>query len=224
MAHSSLIVADRGAVRTLTVSRPDRLNTLDGATMRALSEALTAACDADGVRVVVLTGAGPTACVADADIHEMNGLSAVQGRDVSLSVQRLMRQIERMPKPVIARFNGFALGGGLEWAMGCDLRIAADNARFGQPEISSGLNPGFGGSQRLLRLCGRAATPDLCLPGSPIDANHALLDAVHMGGECSLEAGLDHERAQFGLLFATDDMREGTRAFPQRRPAHVEGR
>jgi len=260
VSHSPIIVADRGAVRTLTVNRPDKLNALDGATLRALSEAFTAACEADSVRVVVLTGAGQKAFVAGADISEMNGLSAVQGRDFSLLGQRLMRQIERMPKPVMARINGFALGGGLELAMACHLRIAADSARLGQPEISLGLIPGFGGSQRLLRLCGRAATLELCLLGSPVDASRALhlglvnevvaadaldarvderadqlaraaplavralLDAVHVGGECSLEAGLDYESAQFGLLFATDDMREGTRAFLERRPAHFEGR
>lgn len=260
MSHSPIIVADRGAVRTLTVNRPDKLNALDGATLRALSEAFTAACEADSVRVVVLTGAGQKAFVAGADISEMNGLSAVQGRDFSLLGQRLMRQIERMPKPVMARINGFALGGGLELAMACHLRIAADSARLGLPEITLGLIPGFGGSQRLLRLCGRAATLELCLLGSPVDANRALhlglvnevvaadaldarvderadqlaraaplaaralLDAVHVGGECSLEAGLDYESAQFGLLFATDDMREGTRAFLERRPAHFEGR
>jgi enoyl-CoA hydratase len=142
-----------------------------------------------------------------------------------------MRQIERMPKPVIARVNGFALGGGLELAMACHLRIAADTAKVGQPEINLGLIPGFGGSQRLLRLCGRAATLELCLLGAPINAARALelgivnevvpadaldnrvqdvarqlarsaplalrglLDAVHVGGECSLEAGLEYESA-----------------------------
>ncbi|TGQ94009.1 enoyl-CoA hydratase, partial [Mesorhizobium sp. M4B.F.Ca.ET.203.01.1.1] len=95
----------------------------------------------------------------------MNTLSAVQGRDFSLLGQALMRQIERMPKPVIARVNGFALGGGLELAMACHLRIAADTAKVGQPEINLGLIPGFGSSQRLLRLCGRAATLELCLLG-----------------------------------------------------------
>jgi len=190
----------------------------------------------------------------------MNTLSAVQGRDFSLLGQGLMRQIERMPKPVIARVNGFALGGGLELALACHLRVAADSAKVGQPEINLGLIPGFGGSQRLLRLCGRAATLELCLLGAPIDAARALalgivnevvpaadldtrvqdiarqlarsaplalralLDAVHVGGECSLEAGLEYESAQFGLLFATEDMREGTGAFLQRRPPAFQNR
>lgn len=253
-------VADRGAIRTITVQRPEKLNALNGETLRALAAAFEDAAHDPAVRVVILTGAGPKSFVAGADISEMNALSAVEGRDFSLLGQRLMRQIERMPKPVIARVNGFALGGGLELAMACHLRIAADTARLGQPEINLGLIPGFGGSQRLLRLCGRAATLELCLLGTPIDAARALqlglvnevagadeldarvaghaerlanaaplalralLDAVHVGGECSLESGLEYESAQFGLLFATQDMREGTGAFLERRAAVFQNR
>ncbi|KAF1016441.1 MAG: Short-chain-enoyl-CoA hydratase [Stenotrophomonas maltophilia] len=253
-------VSDDGAIRTITVQRPDKLNTLNAVTLQALDTAFSEAAAAPGVRVVVLTGAGPKAFVAGADIAEMNTLSAVQGRDFSLLGQALMRRIERMPKPVIARINGFALGGGLELAMACHLRVAADTAKVGQPEINLGLIPGFGGSQRLLRLCGRAATLELCLLGAPVNAERALqlgivnevvpadaldagvgdiaqqlarsaplalrglLDAVHVGGECSLEAGLEYESAQFGLLFATEDMREGTSAFLQRRPATFQNR
>ena len=259
-ADHPVAVTDDGTIRTVTVQRPEKLNALNGATLRALAEAFSAAAADPDVRVVVLTGAGPKAFVAGADIAEMNSLSAVQGRDFSLLGQALMRQIERMPKPVVARVNGFALGGGLELAMACHLRIAADTAKVGQPEINLGLIPGFGGSQRLLRLCGRAATLELCLLGAPIDAARALelgivnqvvpadqlddrvqdvarqlarsaplalrglLDAVHVGGECSLEAGLEYESAQFGLLFATEDMREGTSAFLQRRPPAFQNR
>ena len=253
MADALIAVADDGAIRTVTVQRPDKLNALNAATLQALADAFSDAAADPEVRVMILTGAGPKAFVAGADIAEMNTLSAVQGRDFSLLGQALMRQIERMPKPVIARVNGFALGGGLELAMACHLRIAADTAKVGQPEINLGLIPGFGGSQRLLRLCGRAAALELCLLGAPINAARALelgivnevvpadaldnrvqdvarqlarsaplalrglLDAVHVGGECSLEAGLEYESAQFGLLFATEDMREGTSAFLEKR-------
>lgn len=255
-----VVVLDHGFIRTVTVQRPEKLNALNGETLRALAAAFEQAAQDPAVRVVILTGAGPKAFVAGADISEMNTLSAVEGRDFSLLGQRLMRQIERMPKPVIARVNGFALGGGLELAMACHLRIAADTARLGQPEITLGLIPGFGGSQRLLRLCGRAAALELCLLGTPIDAARALqlglvnevasaddldarvaglaerlanaaplavralLDAVHVGGECSLESGLEYESAQFGLLFATQDMREGTSAFLERRAALFQNR
>lgn len=259
MTDNVVLVEDRQAaggpqaIRVVTVNRPDKLNALDRHTLEALDRAFAEAADAAQVRVVVLTGAGPKAFVAGADIAEMAGLSAIQGRDFGLLGQRLMRRIERMPKPVIAAINGFALGGGLELAMACHLRVAADGARVGQPEINLGLIPGFGGTQRLLRLGGRAAALELCLLGEPIDAARALqlglvnrvvpaaqlheqvlqlagrlaeaaplalrgiLDAVVSGGECALEEGLQFETAQFALMFATEDMREGTRAFLERR-------
>ena len=260
MADAPLTVADDGAIRWITVNRPDKLNALNRETLEALDSAFLAAAQQESVRVVVLTGAGPKAFVAGADIAEMNGLTPVQGRDFSLLGQAVMRRIERLPKPVIARINGFALGGGLELAMACHLRVAADTARVGQPEINLGLIPGFGGSQRLLRLCGRAATLELLLLGAPVSAARALqlgivnevvaadaldarvgelatqlarsaplalrgiLDAVHVGGECTLADGLEYESAQFGLMFATEDMREGTSAFLARRPPVFQNR
>lgn len=260
MADAPLTVVDDGAIRWITVNRPDKLNALNRETLEALDSAFLAAGQEESVRVVVLTGAGPKAFVAGADIAEMNGLTPVQGRDFSLLGQGVMRRIERLPKPVIARINGFALGGGLELAMACHLRVAADSARVGQPEINLGLIPGFGGSQRLLRLCGRAATLELLLLGAPITAARALqlgivnevvaadaldarvnelstqlarsaplalrgiLDAVHVGGECTLADGLEYESAQFGLMFATEDMREGTSAFLARRPPVFQNR
>ena len=174
MSFTPLIVADDGAVRRITINRPDKLNALDATVIDELMHAFDAAADAGDVRVVVLTGSGSKAFVAGADISEMNTLTPVQGRDFSLRGTRMMRRIERMPKPVIAMVNGFALGGGLELAMSCHLRIAADSAKVGQPEINLGLIPGFGGTQRLLRLAGRAATLELCLTGTPVDAARAL--------------------------------------------------
>ncbi len=255
-----LIDTPADGVRLVTVNRPDKLNALDTATLDALRAAFDAAAADPAVRVVVLTGAGGKAFVAGADIGEMNGLSPVEGRDFSLRGQRMMRGVERMPKPVIAAINGFALGGGLELAMCCHLRIAADSAKLGQPEINLGLIPGFGGSQRLLRLAGRAATLELCLGGAPIGAERArelgivnrvvpaaelmaetmklatqlataaplalraLLDCVNIGGECGIEEGLEYESAQFGLVFSTEDMREGTQAFLERRKPQFTGR
>ena len=260
MADALISIMDDAAVRTVTVNRPDKLNALNRATLEALDTAFSEAAADPAVRVVVLTGAGPKAFVAGADIAEMNGLSAVQGRDFSLLGQGLMRRIERMPKPVIGKINGFALGGGLELAMACHLRVAAETAKVGQPEVNLGLMPGFGGSQRLLRLCGRAAALELCLLGTPITATRAaqlgiinevvpaaeldarvqtlasqlasaaplalrgILDAIHIGGECPLGEGLEYESAQFGLMFATEDMREGTNAFLARRPPVFQNR
>ncbi|WP_146910210.1 enoyl-CoA hydratase/isomerase family protein [Arenimonas daejeonensis] len=173
MAFSNLLVEDSGAIRRITLNRPDKLNALNHATLTELHAAFEAAgTDAD-IRVVVLTGAGPKAFVAGADIAEMSGLSPVQARDFSRHGQRLMSRIEQLGKPVLAMVNGFALGGGLELAMACHLRIAADTAKLGQPEVNLGLIPGFGGSQRLLRLVGRGAALELCLLGAPIDATRA---------------------------------------------------
>ncbi len=259
MTESPLLLTDRGAVRTIAVNRPDKLNALDAATLDALHAAFDLAAQDPGVRAVVLTGTGPKAFVAGADIAQMSGLSAVEGRDFSLRGQRMMRRVEKMPKPVIAMVNGFALGGGLELAMCCHLRIAADTAKVGQPEINLGLIPGFGGTQRLIRLAGRAAALELCLTGAPIDAARALqlgivnrvvpaaeleaetmklaeqlanaaplalrgmIDCVNVGAECGLEEGLEYESAQFGLIFSSEDMREGTRAFLEKRKPTFKG-
>lgn len=253
-------VEGHGVVRRIVIDRPERLNALNAETLDALLATFEAAESDPNVRVVVLTGSGPKAFVAGADIAEMSGLSPTQARDFSLRGTRMMRRMETMPKPVIAMINGFALGGGLELAMACHLRIAADTAKVGQPEINLGLIPGFGGTQRLLRLAGRAATLELCLLGAPIDAARAhalgivnrvvpaadleaetmklagqlaasaplalrgMLDCINVGGECGLEEGLEYESAQFGLIFSTEDMREGTQAFLQRRKPGFTGR
>jgi enoyl-CoA hydratase len=260
MSDTPVAISDQGPIRRITVNRPEKLNALNAATLDALSEAFEQAANEATVRVVVLTGAGQKAFVAGADIAEMADLRPTEGRDFSLRGQRLMRRIETLPKPVIGMINGFALGGGLELAMACHLRVAADSAKIGQPEVNLGLIPGFGGSQRLLRLAGRAAALELCLLGASITAERAfqlgivnkvvsaaelenetqklaeqlasaaplalrgMLDIINVGGECGIEEGLQYESAQFGLMFATDDMREGTRAFLERRKPEFAGR
>ena len=174
MSFTQLIVADDGAVRRITVNRADKLNALDATVIDELTRAFDAAAVDEAVRVVVLTGAGPKAFVAGADIAAMSTLGVVESREFSLRGQRLMSRIERLGKPVIAMVNGFALGGGLELAMACHLRIAADTAKVGQPEVGLGLIPGFGGTQRLQRLCGRGPALELRLLGAPVDAARAL--------------------------------------------------
>jgi enoyl-CoA hydratase len=173
MAFRTLLSADRGAVRTLTINRPDKLNALNRETVNELAIAFEQARHDAAVRVVVLAGAGEKAFVAGADIGELNSLSPLQAQAFSRAGQHMMRAIERFPKPVIARIQGFALGGGMELAMSCHLRIAADKAKFGQPEINLGIIPGFGGTQRLARLAGRGAALELCLLGHQIDAARA---------------------------------------------------
>ena len=259
MSFRNLLVADDGAVRTVTINRPDKLNALNREVLSELRIAFGQAAADDAVRVVILTGAGEKAFVAGADISEMSGLTPVQLRDFSRHGQALMTAIERLGKPVIAAINGFALGGGFELAMACQLRIASDTARIGQPEVKLGLIPGFGGTQRLLRLAGRGAALELCLVGDPIDATRAfqlglvnrvvaaadldaeaitlasklaalapqalrgVIDAIAHGGESSLDQGLDYETQLFAVLASTDDMREGTRAFLEKRQASFVG-
>ena len=260
MPFRNLLIDDRGAVRVITLNRPDKLNALNRDSIAELHVAFDEAASAASVRVVVLTGAGAKAFVAGADISEMEGLSPVQARDFSRFGQKLMVRIEQLGKPVIAMINGFALGGGLELAMACHLRIAADTAKLGQPEVNLGLIPGFGGSQRLLRLVGRGPALELCLCGQPIDAQRGLalniltrvvapaelegetmklaeqlamaapqalrgiLDAIVIGGEAGLEAGLEYETQAFALAFSTEDMKEGTSAFLARRKPQFSGR
>jgi enoyl-CoA hydratase len=173
MAYRNLEIANRGAVRVITVNRPDKLNALNRDTLNELTLAFTQAAQDDAVRAVVLTGAGEKAFVAGADIAEMNGYTPVQAQSFSRTGQRLMSTIERLGKPVIARIQGFALGGGMELAMACHLRVASEKAKFGQPEINLGLIPGFGGTQRLVRLAGRSEALELGRTGAPIGAQRA---------------------------------------------------
>ncbi|MFC5525279.1 enoyl-CoA hydratase/isomerase family protein [Rhodanobacter ginsengisoli] len=260
MAYRNLEISNRGAVRTIVVNRPDKLNALNRDTLNELTLAFAQAAQDDAVRAVVLTGAGEKAFVAGADIAEMNGYTPVQAQGFSRTGQRLMSSIERLGKPVVARIQGFALGGGMELAMACHLRVASEKAKFGQPEINLGLIPGFGGTQRLLRLAGRAAALELCLTGATIPAQRAyelgivnrvvasdalddavntladqlaaaaplaaagILDAVLQGGETALDQGLEFETQGFALAFSTEDMREGTTAFLEKRKAEFNGR
>ncbi|MDE2155387.1 MAG: enoyl-CoA hydratase/isomerase family protein [Xanthomonadaceae bacterium] len=259
MAYRNLQIGNRGAIRTIIIDRPDKLNALDRDTINELAIAFAQAAQDDAVRVVVLSGAGEKAFVAGADIAEMHGYTPVQAQAFSRAGQRLMSAIERLGKPVIARIQGFALGGGMELAMACHLRVASAKAKFGQPEINLGLIPGFGGTQRLQRLAGRGAALELCLTGTVIGAQRAfelglvtrlappetldetvdaladqlaaaaplaaagILDAVLGGGETAIDQGLEFETQAFALAFSTEDMREGTTAFLEKRKAEFKG-
>lgn len=260
MDFRTLLTEDRGAVRLITLNRPDKLNALNRETIAELHQAFADAASDDGVRVVILRGAGGKAFVAGADISELAQMSPLQARDFSRFGQQLMSRVENLGKPVIGEIAGFCLGGGMELAMGCHLRVASSKAKFGQPEVNLGLIPGFGGTQRLLRLVGRNATLGLCLTGQQIDAQRAyqlgivysvvepeqleaetmklaehlaalapqalrgVLDAVLTGGESALPVGLDYETQVFAVAFASEDAREGTSAFLQRRKPEFCGR
>ncbi len=183
MADEVLLKETDGAILNLTINRPDKLNALNADVIRALDEAVEAAAGDDAVRVIVLRGAGDKAFVAGADITEFNDYRPADAARMSARGQRLFRRIETLGKPVIAVLDGFALGGGLELAMACTLRVASTNARLGQPEINLGLIPGYGGTQRLSRLAGRGVALDLCLTGDPVDAERArqlgIVNRVH---------------------------------------------
>ena len=244
----------------VTINRPDKLNALNRATLEALDKALERAFTSEKVSVVVITGAGPKAFVAGADISEIAGLDAISGRAFAQYGQGIYARIEASPKPVVAAVNGFALGGGCELAMACHLRVASENARFGQPEVKLGIIPGYGGTQRLARLVGRGAALELLLTGAMIDAKRAFelnlvnvvvgegealkkalelggaiaaqgplalkacLEAVRSGLDMPIEEGCYLEATLFGLCCASEDMKEGTSAFLEKRKPRFTGK
>jgi enoyl-CoA hydratase len=256
----NLIVEREGGVAVVTVNRPKLLNALNSQTLDELRRTMLAfQRDAD-VRAVVITGAGEKAFMAGADINELAVLTPVDGRSYALRGQHVLNLIEHLGKPVIAAINGYAVGGGCELAMACTLRIAADTARLGQPEINLGIIPGYGGSQRLARLVGSGRALELLLTGDQIPAAEALriglvnrvvpaaelmsevralasklaskapvavryiLDAVSRGMQMSLGEAQALEASLFGLVASTDDMREGTSAFLQKRQPEFKGK
>lgn len=173
MPNDNLTIERDGAVAVLTVTRPAVLNALNNETIAELENAVSALTADDGVRVAVLTGAGDKAFIAGADIRELAVLDPVAAQALAERGHALCRAIERMGKPAIAAINGYALGGGCELAMACTLRLAAETAKLGQPEIGLGLLPGYGGTQRLPRLVGAGRALEIMLTGSPIDAQEA---------------------------------------------------
>ena len=257
----TLIVERSGPVAVVTLNRPDVLNALNLQMLRELSETVASFDADDGLRAVILTGAGAKAFAAGADIAELNALGGARaGEEQARRGQALTVSFERLRVPVIAAVNGFALGGGCELAMACDIRIAASGARFGQPEVNLGILPGYGGTQRLTRLVGEGWAMYLCLSGEMIDAQEALriglvqkvtapeglLEEAHRiasaiaakgplavaaakraivdGASLSLADGLSLEAFRFGAAVATEDFREGSQAFLEKRKPNFSGR
>ncbi len=173
MSYKNLTVERDGLAAVVTINRPDALNALDVETMTEIGEAMAELAEDDGVAAVVVTGAGK-AFVAGADIAELSKMGGMEARKASQLGQKTFLAIENLPKPVIAAINGFALGGGLELAMACDIRIASTKAKLGQPEVKLGVTPGFAGTQRLPRLVGFGRAKEMLLVGEPIDAETAL--------------------------------------------------
>jgi len=260
MAFDTLLLERDGAVAIVTVNRPQVLNALNTQTIDDLRRAILDLKSDDSVRAVVLTGAGEKAFVAGADINELAVQTPTGGREHALTGQHVFDLVENMGKPVIAAINGYALGGGCELAMACTLRLAADTAKLGQPEIALGLMPGYAGTQRLPRLVGKGRAMEIILTGTPITADEALriglvnrvcpaaelmaeskklaqqlakaapialcyiINAVNKGVEMPFAEACQYEATLFVLVAATDDMREGTAAFLQKRKAEFKGR
>jgi enoyl-CoA hydratase len=249
----SVSVDRRDAVAVVTIDRQDALNALDVETLTELRDRLRELASDDSTRAVVLTGAGDRAFVAGADIKYMAGLNADEAKEWGGLGHEAARLLEEMPKPTVAAINGFALGGGCELALGCDLRYASGRARLGQPEIDLGIVPGWGGTQRLARVCGLGVAKELILTGRQVDAeealriglvnaiadpvlDHALEIAQNLAAKSpgalavakrllNLSPGaLEREAAEFGDLFATEDAKEGLAAFAEKRAPRFVGR
>ena len=250
----------KGAIAYVTVNRPKVLNALNSPTWADLRVAFEDARDDAAVSGVILTGAGNKAFIAGADISELAHATAIEAERASRFGQEVLDLIENLGKPVIAAINGFALGGGCETAMACTIRITVDNARFGQPEVTLGLVPGGGGTQRLPRLVGKGRALQLILSGEMISAQEAYriglvneivpaadlitraeailnkigsnapvaikfaLEAANKGLETSQSEGLLLEASYFGLCAATEDKKEGTSAFLEKRAPRFRGR
>jgi len=173
MTFENLLYEVADGTATVTVNRPKALNALNAATLKELLDCFNAIAADGAVQVVILTGGGEKAFVAGADISEMQPLDAVTAREFAQLGHQLAAAVENLPKPVIAAVNGFALGGGCELSLCCDIRLASDNAKFGQPEVNLGVIPGFGGTQRLARLVGKGLASELVFTGEMIDAAEA---------------------------------------------------
>lgn len=175
MAYQNILITDADGIRTITINRPDQLNALNRATIAELDQALNEAAADKAVRVLILTGSGPKAFVAGADIKEFAHFGVDEGKALSADGHRMLfNHVEQLNKPVIAAVNGFALGGGLELAMSCHVRVASDNARMGLPETSLGVIPGYGGTQRLARLVGKGKAMEMIFTAGMIKADEAL--------------------------------------------------
>jgi enoyl-CoA hydratase/carnithine racemase len=260
MTFENLLIERDGAVAILTINRPTVLNALNTQTLDELRRALLELRHDETVRAVVLTGAGEKSFVAGADINELSVQSPTGGREHAIRGQHVLDLIEQMGKPVIAAINGYALGGGCELAMACTIRLAADTAKLGQPEVNLGIIPGYAGTQRLARIVGKGRALELLIGGDQITAQEAhrlglvnrvvpaaglmteakalaaawaakapiavryILEAVSKGSEMPFAQAQVFEATLFGLVSSTEDMREGTAAFLEKRKPAFKGR
>ena len=265
MSYSTLLVQMENGICTITINRPDKLNALNKEVFNDLDKAIDEVNNNPAIKTAIITGAGPKAFVAGADISEFGGLNREQAMALAKRGQDVFFKIENSRKPIVAAVNGFALGGGCELAMACHFRLCSENAKFGQPEVNLGLIPGYGGTQRLTQLVGKGKSMELQMTAHLIDANEALQlglvnhvttadtllqrtkdiltiiqskapiavgkviecvnvavvsDSAYTNGK----SGYDKEIEAFGDCFVTEDMKEGTSAFLEKRKAEFKGR
>jgi enoyl-CoA hydratase len=253
MNYQNLLIEKKDNIAIVKVNRPDKLNALNSQTMSEFKYAFTELKSDSETFVVIITGSGEKAFVAGADISELHKLDVITGKTFAENGQDIFNMIENLDKPVIAAVNGFALGGGCELALACHIRVASENAKFGQPEVNLGIIPGYGGTQRLTRLINSGRAMEYILTGDMIDANEALrlglvnkvypqaelmtmalemakkivskgqqairlsVKAVNMVDEVSGKEGLNYEASLFSLACGTEDFKEGTKAFLEKR-------
>ncbi len=259
MTYNNILYTVEQQICIITINRPDKLNALNKETIAEVGQAIAAAQQDDQVRGVILTGAGSKAFIAGADIAEFSSFNLAQGMELSAHGHHVFNSVEHCRKPVIAAVNGFALGGGCELAMACHMRVAAENAKFGQPEVKLGLIPGYGGTQRLPQLIGKGKAMELLMSADMIDANEAyrlglvnyVVPADQLMDKCreilnkiaaqapvavaeivrTVNAFYDKEKdgfkeevERFGACFTTEDFKEGTDAFLNKRKAAFTGK
>jgi len=258
MAYENIITTAESGIGVITINRPTKLNALNKATIVELSEAFNAFDDDKSVRAIIVTGGGEKAFVAGADIAEFSEFNVEEGEQLAALGQKLLFDfVHNLDTPVIAAVNGFALGGGLELAMAAHFRVASDNAKMGLPEVSLGVIPGYGGTQRLPQLVGKGRAMEMIMTAGMITAQEALSYGLvnHVVSQAELldfckaiagkiiknspvaiskaikainasytTSGFDVEIAAFGESFGTEDFKEGTTAFLEKRKAEFPGK
>ena len=259
MTFDNILTASEGGIFTITINRPDKLNALNHRTIQEIGLAIRLANDDASVRGIIITGSGEKAFAAGADISEFADFNRHEAEKLSRDGNDVFTSIEHSPKPIIAAVNGFALGGGCELAMACHMRIASDNARFGQPEVNLGVTPGYAGTQRLVQLIGKGKALEFLMTADMIPAAEALhlglvnhvvpqadlmnksremLGKIATKGPLAIAAvircvnsyfafdqdGFETEISEFSECFESDDFKEGTRAFLEKRRAEFTGK
>lgn len=257
--YSTLLTHVDNGILTITINRPDKLNALNKDVFTDLDNVVDEINNTTEIKSAIITGAGPKAFVAGADISEFGSLDKTAAMALAKRGQDIFAKIENSPKPIVAAVNGFALGGGCELAMACHFRVAAENAKFGQPEVNLGLIPGYGGTQRLVQLIGKGKAMELLMSAHMIDANEAkqlglvnyvttaetlldhtkkILEIINTKAPLAIAGcikaanavydetkdGFAEEINEFGNSFDTEDMKEGTAAFMEKRKAVFTGK